>query len=131
MMMISVVIGVFHIVLANVMNAYRYEHWPDRLPSIGWIGMICGGFTLAMSGSVSVAAVQELGIALMAIGALLIVWFNCAPRKTARPSFSRFDRTDPNFRRLRRCLELSPSVRAGAGIGIAGHRIQPYGSRRL
>jgi V/A-type H+-transporting ATPase subunit I len=80
MMLISVVIGVFHIVLANAMNAYRYEHWQDRLPSIGWIGMICGGFMLAMSGSVSVAAVQELGIALMAIGALLIVWFN-APRE--------------------------------------------------
>ena len=80
MMIISVVIGVFHIVLANVMNAYRYEHWLDRLPSLGWIGMICGGLALAISGSVTLAGLQELGIALMALGALLIIFFT-APRE--------------------------------------------------
>jgi len=81
MMLISVVIGVFHIVLANVMNAYRYEHWQDRLPSVGWIGVICGGFSLAISGSITLAGLQELGIALMAIGALLILWFTAPGEK--------------------------------------------------
>ena len=80
MMMISVVIGVFHIVLANVMNAYRYPHWLDRLPSVGWIGVICGGFALAISSSITVAHLHEVGIALMAIGGLLILWFT-APRE--------------------------------------------------
>lgn len=80
MMIISVVIGVFHIVLANAMNAYRYPHWLDRLPSLGWIGVICGGFALAISGSMTVAHLQELGIALLALGALLIVLFT-APRE--------------------------------------------------
>jgi V/A-type H+-transporting ATPase subunit I len=81
MMMISVVIGVFHIVLANVMNAYRYEHWQDRLPSVGWIGVICGGFALAISGSITVVSLQGLGIALMVIGALLILWFTAPGEK--------------------------------------------------
>lgn len=81
MMLISVVIGVFHIVLANIMNAYRYEHWRDRLPSAGWIGVICGGFVLAMSGSVTLPNLQELGITLMAIGALLILWFTAPGEK--------------------------------------------------
>jgi V/A-type H+-transporting ATPase subunit I len=81
MMMISVVIGVFHIVLANAMNAYRYEHWRDRLPSVGWIGVICGGFALAISSSIALANLQELGIALMAIGALLILWFTAPAEK--------------------------------------------------
>ncbi len=80
MMMISVVIGVFHIVLANVMNAYRYPHWLERLPSLGWIGVICGGFALAISGLITIAGLQELGIALMALGAILIVLFT-APRE--------------------------------------------------
>ena len=80
MMMISVLIGIFHIVLANVMNAWRYPLWQDRMPAIGWIGVICGGFALAMSGSVNFALLQELGISLMAIGALLILWFT-APRE--------------------------------------------------
>jgi V/A-type H+-transporting ATPase subunit I len=80
MMMISVVIGVFHIVLANIMNASRYEHWLDRLPSVGWIGVICGGFALAISGSITPAGLQELGIAMMALGAILIVLFT-APRE--------------------------------------------------
>ncbi|MGZ8160614.1 MAG: V-type ATP synthase subunit I [Methylobacter sp.] len=86
MMMISVVIGVFHIVLANVMNALRYEHWLDRLPSFGWIGVICGGFVLAISSSVTIAALQELGIALMALGAILIVLFTAHREKP----FARF-----------------------------------------
>ena len=80
MMMISVVIGVFHIVLANVMNAYRYPHWLDRLPSVGWIGVICGGFALAISGLITITGLQALGIALIALGALLIVLFT-APRE--------------------------------------------------
>lgn len=80
MMLISVVIGVFHIILANVMNASRYEHWLDRLPSVGWIGMVCGGFALAISGSIAISGLQELGIALMALGAILIVLFT-APRE--------------------------------------------------
>ena len=42
--------------------------------------MICGGFALALSGSITLAGLQELGIALMAIGALLIVLFT-APRE--------------------------------------------------
>jgi V/A-type H+-transporting ATPase subunit I len=81
MMLISVVIGIFHIVLANVMNAYRYEHWQDRMSSVGWIGVICGGFILAISGSITFAGLQELGIALMVIGALLIVWFTAPGAK--------------------------------------------------
>jgi V/A-type H+-transporting ATPase subunit I len=81
MMLISVVIGVFHIVLANVMNAYRYEHWQDRLSSIGWIGVICGGFALAISGSLTLPGLQKPGIALMAIGALIILWFTAPGEK--------------------------------------------------
>jgi V/A-type H+/Na+-transporting ATPase subunit I len=81
MMLISVVIGVFHIVLANVMNAYRYEHWQDRLPSIGWIGVICGGFSLAISGSLTLPGLQKPSIALMSIGALLILWFTAPGEK--------------------------------------------------
>lgn len=81
MMLISVVIGAFHIVLANVMNAYRYEHWQDRLSSIGWIGVICGGFALAISGSLTLPGLHKPGIALMAIGALLILWFTAPGEK--------------------------------------------------
>jgi V/A-type H+-transporting ATPase subunit I len=81
MMMISIVIGVFHIVLANVMNAYRYEHWQDRMSSVGWISVICGGFSLALSGSIAIIGLQELGIALMVIGGLLILWFTAPAEK--------------------------------------------------
>jgi len=81
MMLVSVVIGVFHIVLANVMNAYRYRHWPDRLPSVGWIAVICGGFALAISGSITLPGLQKPSMALMAIGALLILWFTAPGEK--------------------------------------------------
>ena len=81
MMLISVVIGVFHIVLANAMNAYRYTHWQDRLSPIGWISLICGGFTLAISSTLTLAGLQELGIALMVIGGLLVVCFTAPGEK--------------------------------------------------
>lgn len=81
MMLISVVIGVFHIALANIMNAHRYQHWQDRLPSIGWIGVICGGFALALSGSITLPGLHASSIALMAAGALLILWFTAPGEK--------------------------------------------------
>ena len=81
MMLISVVIGVFHIILANVMNALRYEHWQDRLPSFGWIGIICGGFALAISSSMTLPGLQKLGIAFMALGGILIVLFTAPQEK--------------------------------------------------
>ncbi|MEI6269314.1 MAG: ATPase [Methylococcaceae bacterium] len=81
MMMISVVIGVFHVVLANIMNACRYEHWQDRLSSIGWIGVVGGGFSLALGNSLDIATLQAPGSALMVIGALLIVGFTAPEAK--------------------------------------------------
>ncbi|MGZ8160083.1 MAG: V-type ATP synthase subunit I [Methylobacter sp.] len=81
MMMISVVIGVFHIVLANVMNASSYGHWQEGLPSFGWLCIIIGGFALAISAATKLSGLQELGIGLMVAGALLIVWFTAPHEK--------------------------------------------------
>jgi V/A-type H+-transporting ATPase subunit I len=81
MMMISVVIGVFHVVLANIMNACRYENWQDRLSSIGWIGVVCGGFTLALGNALAITSLQKPAIAIMIMGALLIVWFTSPEKK--------------------------------------------------
>ncbi len=81
MMLLSVVIGIFHIVLANAMNAYRCKDWADKLPSIGWIGVICGGFILAISSSVSIAGLQTLGIALIAIGSVLVIAYTASREK--------------------------------------------------
>ena len=81
MMMISVVIGVFHVVLANIMNACRYEHWQDRLSSIGWIGIVGGGSALALGNSLGIATLQAPGSALMVVGALLIVGFTAPEAK--------------------------------------------------
>jgi len=69
------------------MNAYRCKDWSDRLPAIGWIGVICGGFMLALSGSVTVAGLKTAGIVLMAIGALFIVGFT-APREKPLARFA-------------------------------------------
>ncbi|MDD1606293.1 MAG: ATPase [Methylococcaceae bacterium] len=81
MMALSVAIGVFHIVLANVMNASCYPHWQQRLPSIGWISIIIGASALALS-------LVTVGTVLMVIGALLILVFSA-----------------PNEKPLARCLQ--------------------------
>lgn len=74
MMLISIVIGIFHIILANVMNAYCYAHWSERLPAIGWISIVFGACALAMS-------LKLLGIVLLAFGALLILLFTAPKEK--------------------------------------------------
>jgi V/A-type H+/Na+-transporting ATPase subunit I len=74
MMLLSVGIGVFHIVLANVMNASCCKEWLERLPSIGWISIIFGAVALAVSQ-------QTLGIVLLSLGALLIVLFTAPNQK--------------------------------------------------
>ncbi len=74
MMLLSVMIGIFHIVLANIMTAYCYTHWSERLPSVGWISIIFGACALAVSQ-------QTLGVGLLTLGGLLIVLFTAPKEK--------------------------------------------------
>lgn len=81
MMALSVVIGVLHIVLANGMNAWRYGFSQAALAPVGWALAVLGGFGLIAADLASLATLAPIAIALLAIGALLILLFSGVGKK--------------------------------------------------
>ena len=81
MMLVSIAVGVFHIVLANTMAASCFTNWQARMPSIGWISMIFGAVTLGINMTLAQDSVQMLGTVLLSIGALLILLFTAPEEK--------------------------------------------------
>jgi V/A-type H+-transporting ATPase subunit I len=81
MMTLSVVVGVVHLVLANLMNALRLRWRRESLPSMGWAGMILGGFLLAVGSSRERPSLSAAGGALLGLGALLILVFSESGKK--------------------------------------------------
>jgi V/A-type H+-transporting ATPase subunit I len=81
MMIVSIVIGVFHIVLANAMTASCYPNWQARLPSIGWISIIFGAVAFGINSALNQDNIQMLGIVLLSLGGLLILLFTAPEEK--------------------------------------------------
>ncbi|NIO06473.1 MAG: V-type ATP synthase subunit I, partial [Deltaproteobacteria bacterium] len=65
MMRVSVVIGVAHLVLANVMDAWRQRRSSGALAPMGWIAMLLGGMALWFGGGPSAAVGRGGALALM------------------------------------------------------------------
>jgi V/A-type H+/Na+-transporting ATPase subunit I len=81
MMLLSAMIGAGHVILANLMNAWRYGRDLRALAPFGWAMMVLGGMTLAISSKYQVANASQFGAAAIAAGILLVISFT-APRET-------------------------------------------------
>ncbi len=81
MMGLSVVIGVLHLVIANLMNAKRFGLRQEALAPLGWTGMILGGFLVPVAGAVDVPVLGTIGLVLLAAGAILVLLFSGAGKK--------------------------------------------------
>ena len=68
MMAISVVIGVIHVVLGNVMDAWRYGRRVEALPSLGWACIVAGGLVLAAAMSLKIGWLGQLATIVMVAG---------------------------------------------------------------
>ncbi len=78
MMKLSVVIGVGHLIVANVMKA-MVNRWSDTaLAPLGWAGMMAGGLCLwlGMSGTLPSFFASFIGPGLLVIGGLLVFLFS-------------------------------------------------------
>jgi V/A-type H+-transporting ATPase subunit I len=75
MMAISVVIGAAHVVLANVMDAWRYGRRAQALPSLGWACIVAGGLVLAAAMALNLGGLKRMATAVILAGLLLIVLF--------------------------------------------------------
>lgn len=78
MMKLSVIIGVLHLIVANVMTAVVNRGSSYALAPLGWAGLMAGGTTLwlGMTGTLPVAFETTIGPGLMIAGALLVFLFS-------------------------------------------------------
>jgi V/A-type H+-transporting ATPase subunit I len=81
MMALSVVIGVMHLVLANLMNARRLHWRSESLAAVGWAGMILGGFLLAVGQRGERPWLVTTAVGVLGLGALLVLAFTGAGQK--------------------------------------------------
>ena len=76
MMALSVIIGASHIAIANLMDARRYPHWPQRLPPLGWACAVVGGTVFWGSLQLDSQQLQYAGLGLAGLGLLAVVGFS-------------------------------------------------------
>ena len=81
MMSLSVVIGVLHLVTANVMNARRFGWRTESLPPLGWASMILGGLLAAAASTAGQDLLWTVSLLMLAGGALLVLLFSGAGKK--------------------------------------------------
>ncbi len=75
MMAFSIIVGAVHLTYANVRDAFRYPRWPQRLPSLGWAGVVLGGLAVWTGMQQNNQVLLNGGSMLFAAGLVLIVGF--------------------------------------------------------
>ena len=83
MMMVSIVVGVLHLVLANALAARAAWGQRKAIANLGWIAALLGGFILWLSYMKGNSALP--GGTLMGVGVLAIVWFS-SERAITKPT---------------------------------------------
>lgn len=78
MMALSVVIGVAHLALANVMDAWRMGRRSGALAPLGWALLMVAGLAVAVGVAADSDAIGAMGYGGMAGGALLVLLFSDA-----------------------------------------------------
>ena len=77
MMTISIVIGAFHVILANAMKASRIGRSQEALVPVGWIAMVGGSLILGLGGGPA-TKLGEIGLGILVLGAVLVLLFSGA-----------------------------------------------------
>ncbi|WP_170393472.1 V-type ATP synthase subunit I [Ruegeria arenilitoris] len=74
MMMVSIVVGVLHLVLANALAAHAAWGQRKAIANLGWIAALIGGFVLWLSYMKGNSATP--GAVILSAGVLAILWFS-------------------------------------------------------
>ena len=78
MMRLSIIVGVLHLVLANLVTAWRYRRSLHFLAPLGWVAMILGGLIAGFKlvGDDAMAISMPLDVVLLAGGAAAVLLFS-------------------------------------------------------
>ena len=83
MMRLSILIGVAHLVLANIVDVWRQRRSTGALAPIGWIAMLVGAIVLWLGGGPS-DSVGKAGIFSMGAGAIAVILFTSVEEKIGK-----------------------------------------------
>jgi V/A-type H+-transporting ATPase subunit I len=85
MMGLSVLVGGLHVLLANIMDARRHEHWRDGLASQGWALAVGGGLLFGAGAAIpSVGWLKSIGGGVIVLGLMLVVGFSACRERPLR-----------------------------------------------
>lgn len=85
MMAVSILVGVAHVVLANVMNARRFSDWRDGVASWGWALTVGGGLLLAAGYTMpEVPRLETLSLGMIIVGLCLVMGWTAWREKPLR-----------------------------------------------
>ncbi len=121
MMLISLSIGVFHLSLANIADAWRKRKSTEAFVPLGWLAIIVGGFVMALgSKDPSTAMIKMIGIWTAAAGALMLTFFASPNKNIFKRIFggiSSLTRLSSAFGDVLSYLRLFALGLAGASLG--------------
>ena len=76
MMQVSIFVGVVHIALANLVQAYQLQDKTTRFAALGWALFVIGGFLLWLSTAHESLILQQSAYVLLSIAALALLLFS-------------------------------------------------------
>lgn len=76
MMKVSIFVGVMHIALANLVQAYQLHEKTTRFASLGWALFVIGGFVLWLSTDSQSSVLQQSAYVILSISALALLLFS-------------------------------------------------------
>jgi len=84
MMRISIFVGVVHIALANLVQAYQLKHKTTRFAALGWALFVVGGFVFWLAQSSEQAILEQTAYGLLGTSAFCLLLFS-GERKIQKP----------------------------------------------
>lgn len=76
MMIVSITIGVVHLVAANLIRAWKDRRTLRSLGRVGWAIIMLGGFAAAIAAFFGDPLIERLGEAALLVGAMLVLLFS-------------------------------------------------------
>lgn len=76
MMGISIVIGCLHVILANLLDAWRRTRWIEGLAPLGWALVVAGGLALSSGSALGSGMLKTGGGGTMVLGLLLVLLYS-------------------------------------------------------
>ncbi|MBE0468324.1 MAG: ATPase [Methyloprofundus sp.] len=84
MMRLSICVGVVHIALANLVQAYQLRHKTERFAALGWVLFVVGGFVLWLAQSSEQVILEQTAYGLLGTAVFCLLLFS-GERKIQKP----------------------------------------------